>query len=162
MQLVSYSTYSVAFTLILYHSSYTRGACCCPTRLPSPLTLYSPENFPHGSCLGNGNNKMKLNDTQKEGLRIWIQYIKHFYHTFRVVAVSTLSVTVRRCKCVTILPKKKGNTGEKEKAIKRCENDVENSALFKVSHQIVHETNHTEVANADVVSFVDIVDNRSL
>ena len=35
MQLVSYSPHTLAFKLILYHSSRARRTCCCSTRLAS-------------------------------------------------------------------------------------------------------------------------------
>jgi hypothetical protein len=47
MRPVSHSPCSLAFTFILYHSSCARRACCCSTRLASPLAYFfiSPENF---------------------------------------------------------------------------------------------------------------------
>ncbi|KAF8503289.1 hypothetical protein F5888DRAFT_1660582 [Russula emetica] len=48
MHPVSYSPCSLDFTFILYRSSRARRACCCSTRLTSPLAycFISPEKFP--------------------------------------------------------------------------------------------------------------------
>ena len=49
MQPVSYSSFSLDITFILYHCSHARRTCCCPTRLASCLRLHFSRIFPHPS-----------------------------------------------------------------------------------------------------------------
>ena len=42
---ISYTAHTLFFTFILYYSSRTRGTCCCTTRSPSLLCIYSSSAF---------------------------------------------------------------------------------------------------------------------